>query len=102
MIPLLTRLGTELENNNKVSEAFIEAELASPHTVVEHGIIGDSCRVCVITLPGGHKLVGHALVLDPVNDDEIIGQSVAYKNASEKIWETYGAVAKALMELEVK
>ena len=96
---LLGRILLELENNNnKLSQSFIEKELFSSETKVEHGQVGDSCRVCVITLPAGHKLVGYALVLDPNNDVESIGQEVAYKNASEKIWETYGAIAKAIME----
>jgi len=96
MSNVLTRIANELESDNKLSQAFIEKELNA--STVEHGKIGDSCRVCVITLPAGHKLVGYALVLDPVNDVELIGQEVAYNNAKEKIWEAYGSIAKALME----
>jgi len=100
MQTLIDRLNIELENNsNKISPAFIEAELNSPNTTVTHGRVGDSCRVCVITLPAGHKLVGYALVLDPANDIELLGQEVAYDNAKEKIWEAYGSIAKALMEI---
>ena len=98
MSKLIDRIGAELRGNNKLSSTFIDSELNSPSTKVEHGKIGDSCRVCVITLPAGHKLVGYSLVLDPANDVELIGQEVAYNNAKEKIWEAYGSIAKALME----
>ena len=99
MQTLIDRINIELEyNEGKLSSKFIEAELNSPSTKVEHQQVGDSCRVCVITLPAGHKLVGYALVLDPSNDVATIGQEVAYNNAKEKIWEVYGSVAKALME----
>ncbi len=96
---LINRITQELkDNNNKLSNSFIDKELFNSSTRIEHGKIGDSCRVCVITLPAGHKLVGYALVLDPKNDIESVGQEVAYTNAADKIWETYGSIAKAIME----
>jgi len=95
---LLERLGMQIAKKGRITEAFMMAELNSPNTTVQHQKIGDSVRVCVITLPAGHKLVGHAIVLDPAKDDELIGQQVAYNNAKEEIWKTYGSIAKALME----
>ena len=41
-------------------------------------------------------MIGHAQVLDSVNDDQYLGEQVAYKDASEKIWSVLGSIAKVL------
>lgn len=82
-------------NNNKLSPSFIESVyLAS--TVTHHKLTANT-RVCAITLPTGHEVVGIAQVLDAANDVESIGQSVAERNAKEELWKLCGTIAKCYL-----
>ena len=93
---LLGEIENELkESNGRISEDFIETMNAS--CTAEYGKIGDSCRVCVLTMKTGHRLVGEALVLDSNNDVEELGNSAARKKAEAKMWELIGALAKLVM-----
>jgi hypothetical protein len=82
-------------NGNKLSKDFID-RVAYTATVVHHQMTPNT-RVCVVTLPSGHDLVGYAQVLDAKNDVELIGQEVAYKNAVEQLWSVCGNIAKDLL-----
>ena len=84
------------DNNGKISYPFIESYLNHKDTKVSHAKITPSTRVCVITLPTGHDIVGYAQVLDSKNDVELIGQEIAYNNAKENIWAAFGSIAKVL------
>ena len=86
-----------LEHGGKISPDFIQNLLNHPETKVLHSELMSSTRVCVIVLPTGHNAVGVAQVLDPNNDVESIGQSVAYKNAAGDVWSIVGNVAKGLI-----
>ncbi len=83
-------------NGGKIPQIFIDGHLNHPKTKVTHARPTENTRVCVITLTTGHELVGYAQVLDVKNDVELIGRSVAYDNAKEHIWATFGAIAKVL------
>ena len=83
-----------MNNNGKLSPAFIEAK--AEEADAEYAKVGDSVRICVLTLPTGHKFVGKAMVLDPANDDEAIGNKVAYNDAKEQLWSHFGGLAKLL------
>jgi len=76
-------------NGGKIPLEFIDYHLNHGNTKVTHVQPTPNTRVCVITLPTGHDLVGYAQVLDSKNDVELIGQEVAYKNASEEIWAVF-------------
>ena len=94
---LIEMLRVELkENSGKISQRFIEGLANHPNTKVTHCQVTANTRVCVVTLPSGHDLVGYAQVLDAKNDVPLIGQEVAYKNAVERLWEVCGSVAKAI------
>lgn len=95
---LINLIKNELERSgNKLSPTFIDTLAHHTDTKVTHHQMTPNTRVCVVTLPTGHELVGYAQVLDAKNDVELIGQSVAYKNAIENLWQTCGNIAKALM-----
>lgn len=84
------------QHNGKIPETFIEKYLNHEKTKVTHAQLTPNTRVCVITLTTGHDLVGYAQVLDAKNDEELIGQEVAYNNAKEEIWVAFGSIAKVL------
>ena len=83
------------KNGGKLSKEFIDW-YAENKCSYEYGKIGDSARVCVLTTSTGHKIVGHALVLDPNNDVAEIGNEVAKDNCKEELWGFLGGIAKML------
>ena len=92
---LLEMLRNELlETGGKISPRFIDELANHSQTKVTHCQVTPNTRVCVVTLPTGHDLVGYAQVLDAKNDVELIGQEVAYKNAIENLWAVCGSIAK--------
>ena len=83
----------ELEmNSNKISPTFINNIVAQSNVQYFH--LTPNMRVCVITLPTGHEVLGKAQVLDTANDVETIGNSVALTNATNEIWTLVGSIAK--------
>ena len=95
--PFTEKLQSELsKGKGKISPRFVERMLNDPQTKVTHARVTTNTRVCVITLTTGHDLVGYAQVLDKNNDEELIGQEIAYNNAKEKIWSVLGSIAKVL------
>ncbi len=80
------------ENNNKISYEFIR-NLAKSSTVL-YLQPTPNMRLCILTLPSGHEVLGKAQVLDAKNDDEEIGNTVAYDNAVKELWAVVGSIAK--------
>lgn len=85
------------ENNGKLTPTFINEILHHTDTKVTHAQLTPNTRVCVITLPTGHELVGYSQVLNAENDVELIGQGIAYRKAAENIWSVFGSIAKVLV-----
>lgn len=80
------------ENSNKISLAFIDNIVAK--STVQYLHPTPNMRLCIITLPTGHEVLGKAQVLDSTNDVESIGNSVALTNATNEIWTLVGSIAK--------
>ena len=94
-INLLREISKELKTNGgKISKEFV-SNYATKCTY-EYGKIGDSARVCVMTTTTGNKIVESALVLDPKNDVEEIGNKVAREMCQEQLWSFLGGMAKIL------
>lgn len=94
---LLALIRNELgKSNGKLSLSFIESLANNPDNKITHHQMTPNTRVCVVTLPSGHDLVGYAQVLDAKNDVELIGQEVAYKNAIDQLWSVCGNIAKVV------
>lgn len=92
---LLTMIRDELQKSGgKLSYVFIESIANHPDNKITHVQPTPNTRVCVVTLPTGHDLVGYGQVLDAKNDIELIGQGVAYDNAIEQLWSVCGNIAK--------
>lgn len=85
-----------IKNSGKLSPTFIESIANHPDIKITHAQLTPNTRVCVVTLPSGHDLVGYAQVIDAKNDIESIGQEVAYKNAIGQLWSVCGTIAKVV------
>lgn len=79
-------------NSNKISPAFINNIVAQ--SSIQYLKPTPNMRLCIITLPTGHEVLGKAQVLDASNDVEQIGNSVALTNATNEIWALVGSIAK--------
>ena len=89
----LNEIKLEIENNNgKLSFPFIMNVANSAQ--VTHIQPTPNMRLCILTLPSGHEVLGKAQVLDSINDVKEIGEKVAYENAVNKLWSVCGSIAK--------
>ena len=50
--------------------------------------------VCCLTLENGFTVTGESACASPENFNEEIGQTVAFKNAREKVWQLEGYLLK--------
>ena len=80
------------KNSNKISPAFINNIVAQ--SSIQYLKPTPNMRLCIITLPTGHEVLGKAQVLDVSNDVEQIGNKVALTNATNEIWALVGSIAK--------
>lgn len=84
---------TELINNsNKLSKQFIDEIVSRSEVLYLQPTL--NMRICIITVPSGHEVLGVAQVLDVNNDVESLGNSVALQNATNELWRTLGSIAK--------
>lgn len=79
-------------NSNRISPTFINSIVSQ--STIQYFQLTPNMRVCVITLPTGHEVLGKAQVLDVANDVEEIGNRVALTNATNELWALVGAIAK--------
>ena len=79
-------------NSNKISPAFINKIVTQ--STIQYLKPTPNMRLCIITLPTGHEVLGKAQVLDSANDVESIGNSVALTHATNEIWTLVGSIAK--------
>lgn len=80
------------ENSNKITPKYINNLVTMSSVQYLHPT--PNMRLCIITLPTGHEVLGKAQVLDASNDDEDIGNKVALTNATNEIWALVGSIAK--------
>ena len=79
-------------NSNRISPTFINSIVSQ--STIQYFQLTPNMRVCVITLPTGHEVLGKAQVLDVANDVEEIGNKVALTNATNELWMLVGTIAK--------
>lgn len=70
----------------KVTAAYMESRIAR----VAYAKIDQTVTVCSLTLDNGFSVRGESACVDPANFDEKIGQSLAYKQAFDKLWPLFG------------
>lgn len=54
----------------------------------------DVLTVCVLTLRNGFTVTGESACVDPASYNQEIGESIAYENAFEKLWQLEGYMLK--------
>ena len=92
---ITTKIKKELERNgNKLSYTFIK-DIADA-AICQYFYAGTT-TVCVLTLCSGHQVVAYSQVLDDVNSIKEIGEQIARENATNRLWEVCGAIAKTLV-----
>lgn len=79
-------------NNGKLTPALIE-DIASQSEVIYLQPTANT-RICLLKLPTGHELVGVSQVLNASNDVATIGNSIAFENAKDQVWQLCGTIAK--------
>lgn len=77
----------ETKTAPRVTPAMIEEKLAASDVKY---VVSGTMTIFIITLPNGYNLVGESACVDPANFDEEIGRSIAYRNASQKLWPLEG------------
>ena len=71
----------------KVSQSDIDKKIVS----VSYFILPESTiTICNIKLANGFSVLGESACVDPRNFDKEIGQTLAYKNAFDKLWPLFG------------
>ena len=70
----------------KVTKEGIEQRI----TGTTYHRLGETVTVCNITLDNGYSVRGESACVDPRNFNEEIGNSLAYKQAFDKLWALEG------------
>jgi hypothetical protein len=71
----------------KVTADGIKARIVSTEYLV---LARSTVTICSLTLDNGYSVRGESACVDPGNFDHEIGQSIAYKNAFDKLWALEG------------
>jgi len=82
------------ENGGKISFDFIQNLAENAEIIYLHPT--PNMRLCVLRLYSGHEVLGMARVLDSKNDDEELGNKVAYNSAVDELWAVCGSIAKVV------
>lgn len=72
----------------KLTPDYIESQVVDTKYQVD-----GTFTICTITTKAGVKLVGTSGCLDPKNYVQAVGETIARKNAVDKIWELEGYFA---------
>ena len=59
----------------------------------------DVLTVCVLTLKNGFTVTGESACASPANYDKAIGEEIALKNATDKVWLLEGYLLKEILYL---
>jgi hypothetical protein len=75
----------------RLTPALIESKIDE----VSYYVFENTClTVCVLTLENGFTVTGESACASPENFNQEIGESIAYKNAMDKIWTLEGYLLK--------
>ena len=79
----------------RVTPADIEANIRDVEYVKHTSFGGQVLRWAVITTASGYAVVGNpSVAVSPANDDEEIGQKVAFENSKNQLWPLMGYALK--------
>lgn len=71
---------------NKVTKDYIESQIID--VTYKQGV--GTIKHCYITIKSGFIVVGESACADEAQFNQIIGESVAYENAFNKLWNLFG------------
>lgn len=87
----------ETEIEDKLQSKCLNAPRLSPERIDKliidkqfHVFPGTATTVCCLELANGFTVIGESACVSLENFDAEIGQSIAYQNAREKIWQLEG------------
>ena len=87
----------EQQVEQKIQEKGLTAPRLTPDgidakikTVTYTNLPSGKCVVCELILANGFSVRGESACVSPANFDQEIGNSIAFKNAREKIWQLEG------------
>ena len=79
----------------RLSPAALDAEIKSVEYVKHITHSGQVLRWCVINTRCGFSITGSAsAAVSPENDNQVIGENVAYENARRVMWQILGYALK--------
>ncbi len=78
-------------NAPRLTPNHIDSVIGSTHYVV---VPNTTLTICTIILKNGFCVTGTSAAASPENFDKQIGQSIAFTNARNKIWELEGYLLK--------
>lgn len=85
----------------RVTPADIEAQIGSVEYVKHISAGGQVLRWAVITTLNGFAVTGRpSASVSPANDDQAVGQKVAFENAKNELWPLLGYALKEKLSKE--
>lgn len=71
----------------RVKPEDLDAEIQN----IQYHVFEGSClTVCCLTMKNGFTVTGESACASPENFDPVIGETVSFKNAREKLWPLLG------------
>lgn len=80
---------------DRVTPEYIESRISDVEFYRPTGTL----TLCVVTLDNGFTVTGESACASPENFNKEIGQSIAEKQAREKLWPLFGFLLKEAMHL---
>ena len=96
---------TVSEDENRVEKEIQEKGLVAPRvtpelidskiTSIDYHVFPKGClTICCITLQNGFTVTGESACASPENFNKELGESIAFRNARDKIWSLEGYLLK--------
>lgn len=91
-------LVAELEKQTapKIHPADLDAAILTSQYVYPEGT---TLTICILTLKNGFTVTGESACADPANYSKITGDSIAHRNAKDKMWSLLGYELKSKLKL---
>ncbi len=82
-------------NAPKVTQADLAANIKHIEYVEHVSKGGQVLRWCILTTASGFAVTGKpSAAVSPENDDKILGEEIAYQNATQELWPLMGYALK--------